>query len=666
MDAHTSFQPDTSIDQRQFLLSHRPVGLQNLVAIGPNGEAPSGATFDMPGEIDQALEWANDRNRSGQNLYFSVNPVKRRIAKKATKDDIACVDYAHLDLDPDWTLGYEKGRQKLLGEPLARLATTATSVVDSGNGLGAFWRLLEPQNIKEGEEINARLIALYGGDTGTGNADRLMRLPGTLNHAGKSKQAKGYPMQTTAKVLHVSGRLMTAEVVRSLPPVPVKAAIAADCDAGPDYCHLGDTDAAAALCRLHETLDKDPALRSRWQGDLLGLRDRSRSGYDMSLMAMLKSRGFTYSEAVSLLVDADLEHSGAADHFAEDNMRYFQRCWLRSFSDQAPSAPLVEASNPLDWTSNFTVSDEEVAAMHDPEWVIENLVVKGHMIMICAEPNGGKTTIFMHYAGEMVKAGMRVFYVNADVSGGDAKRYHQQAKEAGFELLLPDMKVGLSMSDVVARLELMNNLPGDYSNVVFIFDTLKKMTDVINKNKAKELLKMLRCLTAKGMTIICLAHTNKYKGEDGRPVFEGTGDVRADCDELIYLIPDKQSDGSILVSTDPDKKRCDMEKMTLVIHPDRSVSRKELYIDTLEARRCNQQRAKDQEHIEVIREAISEGNITVRAINAYCKEAGMGGRTTDKVRKAYKGVEWDSMPGFSNNRLEFFLLERDDEWGTPS
>ena len=53
-----------------------------------------------------------------------------------------------------------------------------------------------------------------------------------------------------------------------------------------------------------------------------------------------------------------------------------------------------------------------------------------------------------------------------------------------------------------------------FSGQVFIFDTLKKMTDVINKRAAKDLLATLRGLSTKGMTIILLAHTNKYKGAD--------------------------------------------------------------------------------------------------------------------------------------------------------
>src|SRR4030095_11530846 len=70
----------------------------------------------------------------------------------------------------------------------------------------------------------------------------------------------------------------------------------------------------------------------------------------------------------------------------------------------------------------------------------------------------------------------RVVYVNADVSASDAKHYHAIAEKTGIELLLPDMKAGLSMQHVVKHLEAMNATGGNYERVVMIFDTLKKMT----------------------------------------------------------------------------------------------------------------------------------------------------------------------------------------------
>ena len=119
-----------------------------------------------------------------------------------------------------------------------------------------------------------------------------------------------------------------------------------------------------------------------------------------------------------------------------------------------------------------------------PAWAYENLIIAGHLIVIVAEPNGGKTTIMLNsVAPELVKAGFRVFYVNADVSGSDAKEMVEVAQEAGFTLMLPDMTGG-SMQQIVDKLAEMAEARDDYSGTVFVFDTLK--------NVAKQILVELR------------------------------------------------------------------------------------------------------------------------------------------------------------------------------
>ncbi|MET0104833.1 MAG: AAA family ATPase [Sedimenticola sp.] len=319
-------------------------------------------------------------------------------------------------------------------------------------------------------------------------------------------------------------------------------------------------------------------------------------------------------------------------------------------------------THPLAWTENFIMTIEEAEQVSDPEWIIPNLIIRGHLIVIPAPPNGGKTTIIWHLCQEMVDKGFRVYYVNADISGGDAKHLVQEAYERGINLLLPDMKAGLSMNDVVNNITQMNEQAEDYSDYVFIFDTLKKMTDVINKTRSKELYKVLRGLTAKGMTVVTLAHTNKYNGEDGKPIFEGTGDMRSDFDELIYLIPQHNPDGSMTVSTDPDKVRGTFEPITFNISPEREVTLQSEYVDVTEYQRRKAQLERDEPTIEAIREAISKGKIKQVDIVADCKERKIGKNAVIKVLKRYShgpDSKWKEESGFQNNTKIYTLR------GTP-
>jgi hypothetical protein len=314
----------------------------------------------------------------------------------------------------------------------------------------------------------------------------------------------------------------------------------------------------------------------------------------------------------------------------------------------------------MGWINAFTVTKEEVQEMSDPDWVYKNLIIRGHILLIPAPANGGKTTIVMYICSQ-ISDSYTVYYVNADISGGDAKWAHTHAENNGYTLMLPDMKAGLSMDDVVAKLEFMNQEDADYSGIVFVFDTLKKMVDVIAKGKAKEFYKTLRGLSAKGMTIVLLAHTNKYKDSEGNYVFEGTGDLRTDVDDMIYMIPKKNEDGTMTVSTDPDKVRGAFEPITFEIAADREVTALDTFIDVATIKKAEEQREKDETVIEAILEAIEKGDSKQTEIISYCKDHyKFGRRIVEPVLNRYRRPPqklWHRVKGFQKNAWLYSLVQ---------
>jgi len=325
---------------------------------------------------------------------------------------------------------------------------------------------------------------------------------------------------------------------------------------------------------------------------------------------------------------------------------------------------LFDPKNPLDWRNAFMMTQESMDKIADPEWIYKNLIIRGHLIVIPAPPNGGKTTIMMHLAGGVVADGYTATYVNADISGADAKSAHAQATAGGFMLLLPDFAMtddgGLSMADVVALLEDTANTEVNLEKEVFIFDTLKKMVDVIQKSAAKTLYKTLRKLTARGATIICLSHTNKYTGEGGELIFEGTGDLRSDCDEMIFLYPKKNANGSMTVSTKPDKVRGTFEPITFDIAKDRTVTRRDKFIDVKSQIAMEKQRKKDVVEIEAINAILKDGQMHARTeiVATLTKDDACRGRDAIRhVLDRYNGREWASQKGDQNAMLYVMLSE---------
>ncbi len=115
------------------------------------------------------------------------------------------------------------------------------------------------------------------------------------------------------------------------------------------------------------------------------------------------------------------------------------------------------------------------------------LVQLVYLVVLVAMPNAGKTALATAICPDMVKAGYKVVYVNADTGGGNAKRYIRLAKQDGYDCLVPDLVTGGSMGDIVSKLKGVADAGVDMSDRVFLFDTLKKMTDVIQKRPLKAL-----------------------------------------------------------------------------------------------------------------------------------------------------------------------------------
>jgi predicted P-loop ATPase len=140
-----------------------------------------------------------------RNMYYSVNPPKAALNKKAKKEDIAAVEYVHADLDPADGESPEEAKRRYLAA-LEKFEPQPCSVVDSGNGIQALWQLKTPVTLASQDTINdaeARMKALMerlGSVAGTQNVDRIMRLPGTTNFPNERKRKKGYVVCPTRQI----------------------------------------------------------------------------------------------------------------------------------------------------------------------------------------------------------------------------------------------------------------------------------------------------------------------------------------------------------------------------------------------------------------------------------------------------------------------------------
>src|SRR5690606_35872469 len=123
-----------------------------------------------------------------QNLYFHVNPVRRAMGRKASKEDIARLSWLHVDIDPRAGEDFQEERRRAL-RLLQEHDPKPTAIVDSGGGFQGFWKLNPDPKLEingsvakaqELEAYNIQLEKVFGADH-CHNVDRIMRLPGTIN-----------------------------------------------------------------------------------------------------------------------------------------------------------------------------------------------------------------------------------------------------------------------------------------------------------------------------------------------------------------------------------------------------------------------------------------------------------------------------------------------------
>ncbi len=153
--------------------------------------------FDADDRAGQQT-FITDSGNAGFDLYFTPNPVRGTLHKKASKNDIIEARHLWVDLDPRKPESLEAERAAILS-----LLTTAlpnglphpNCVIDSGRGFWGYWKLDKPAPVDGSQNnVNGPLtetVERYGrgieqafGDhfaDGCRNIDRIARLPGTVN-----------------------------------------------------------------------------------------------------------------------------------------------------------------------------------------------------------------------------------------------------------------------------------------------------------------------------------------------------------------------------------------------------------------------------------------------------------------------------------------------------
>jgi Protein of unknown function (DUF3987) len=285
-----------------------------LVSIVPDSPTTHGHTFDLPGD-DAMAQWIERSNRVA-GVYWAVNACKPDLTKKARKADVEWLLGIWGDLDPikGRDLAEEHDRLHRLAGELMGLPWPPTVIISSGGGIQPLWRLETPleatQEFRQAIEVLGRRIeAALGGIENTSNADRVLRLPFTINHPNRIKIDQGrvpvmsgilaecgvrYPWRDLeALATHLEDEPLENAVPVELQPRGYVNGASVQLEGLPDY---PTEEQIEALLENHDNL------RLIWnKTTLCPPSDTSASGWDQKWASTLASMGFPPGQVASYL-----------------------------------------------------------------------------------------------------------------------------------------------------------------------------------------------------------------------------------------------------------------------------------------------------------------------------------------------------------------------------
>ena len=196
--------------------------------------------------------------------------------------------------------------------------------------------------------------------------------------------------------------------------------------------------------------------------------------------------------------------------------------------------------------------------------VISGMITTGTVTLVYAPSGAGKTVwvlgnLFKSIRNNLIK-GSDVIYFNED----DGARGIVQKAEMGMKhgmamiTLANSQDPALRNADDALRMLSLIQKEGEADGKIIICDTLKKFASVLNKGEVADILHVFREFAAAGGTVILLGHCNKHRSLDGRLIYEGVGDLKADVDNMFGLDPlnDKFSDyQELLVINEKDRRQ---------------------------------------------------------------------------------------------------------------
>ncbi|MFC4726323.1 AAA family ATPase [Glycocaulis abyssi] len=472
------------------------------------GEPLSGRYFGA--DVEAATQYVVERNQAGLNCYFTFNIPTPDCGVKPSKKQIIALRGVHVDIDPP------KGGTLNKAEVCAALeAHSPNLVVDSGNGIHAYWLFPEPieatpENVEAVEAVNRALIAKFNGDKAASNVDRIMRIPGTVNWKRDRRMAKTLFRQDGFRPALDALQAHFAPPATPAPETPARPS---------EGLSVGDSEVLARLMA-------DPALAALWNGDLSG-HGGDHSAADQALCNALAPRtNFNPAQVERIWLASPLgqrEKTQSRQDYRErtinkamDSRRDF--ALVDSSKLTAEIAAKVEGNQP-----RFKLyTPDELKLLPPMQWRVKGVFPKQGFGIIYGPSGSGKSFLAFDmicaiaegepWFGHRTKPAP-VLYVGLEGEAGVSQRVlaweqaHGRPVPTGMRFLLQPFRLAHA-EDVAA----LGSVCG-YSEPVIIIDTLSPASPGLDENSSKDMGAVIEGANAlqrlTGGLVVLIAHTGK-------------------------------------------------------------------------------------------------------------------------------------------------------------
>lgn len=281
-------------------------------------------------QLDTDFDAIVDYNKRGMNVYYYPNycsvVAEPNVFLKA--HDIDVFDWVFVDYDLKSNVYPDK---ESFIEQLGNFSLTPTMIVDSGNGVHAYWKVTD-LDVGSYLRIQRRLMRLLKTDEAVCQIKQLMRVPGTHNTKVKGQ------FKLCETIYRDDTNVYTSEELdKALPKITVE---------DEQYCvrHLERATGKSSSdikvdyklpLKFSKLIDSSKEVREIWLGNT-----GDRSVADYRLAHIMFAAGFTREEAASVLVNTAKAASRAPTHQISYATNIIDKIWTFEITEDKSSLTL--------------------------------------------------------------------------------------------------------------------------------------------------------------------------------------------------------------------------------------------------------------------------------------------------------------------------------------